>query len=42
MRSFLNVAVWVWLAEIFPLHMRSLGIGIEVILGWARHRRRFR
>jgi hypothetical protein len=35
MQSFLNVAVWVWLAEIFPLHMRGLGIGIAVILGWA-------
>jgi MFS transporter, SP family, major inositol transporter len=35
MQSFLNVAVWVWLAEIFPLHMRGLGIGIAVIFGWA-------
>ena len=25
MQTFLNVAVWVWLAEIFPLHMRGLG-----------------
>lgn len=34
MQSFLNVAVWVWLAEIFPLHMRGLGIGIAVFFGW--------
>lgn len=35
MQSFLNVAVWVWLAEIFPLHMRGLGIGVAVFFGWA-------
>jgi MFS transporter, SP family, major inositol transporter len=35
MQSFLNVAVWVWLAEIFPLHMRGLGIGIAVFFGRA-------
>lgn len=34
MQSFLNIAVWVWLAEIFPLHMRGLGIGIAVFFGW--------
>ena len=34
MQSFLNVAVWVWLAEIFPLHMRGLAIGIAVFFGW--------
>ncbi|HEY5854955.1 MAG TPA: MFS transporter, partial [Aldersonia sp.] len=34
MQSFLNIAVWVWLAEIFPLHMRGLGIGISVFFGW--------
>lgn len=34
MQSFLNVAVWVWLAEVFPLHMRGLGIGIAVFCGW--------
>jgi major inositol transporter-like SP family MFS transporter len=34
MQTFLNVAVWVWLAEIFPLHMRGLGIGIAVFCGW--------
>ena len=34
MQSCLNVAVWVWLAEIFPLHMRGLGIGIAVFFGW--------
>lgn len=35
MQTFLNIAVWVWLAEIFPLHMRGLGIGISVFFGWA-------
>ncbi|KLU09546.1 sugar porter family MFS transporter [Kocuria sp. SM24M-10] len=34
MQTFLNVAVWVWLAEIFPLHMRGLGIGVSVFFGW--------
>src|SRR3954470_23135127 len=34
MQTFLNVAVWVWLAEIFPLHMRGLGIGVAVFFGW--------
>jgi MFS transporter, SP family, major inositol transporter len=34
MQSFLNVAVWVWLAEIFPLHMRGLAIGVAVFFGW--------
>jgi MFS family permease len=35
MQTFLNIAVWVWLAEIFPLHMRGLAIGIAVFFGWA-------
>ena len=35
MQTFLNIAVWVWLAEIFPLHMRGLGIGIAVFFGWS-------
>ena len=34
MQTFLNVAVWVWLAEVFPLHMRGLGIGIAVFFCW--------
>src|SRR6478752_1827772 len=34
MQSFLNVAVWVWLAEIFPLSIRGLAIGIAVFFGW--------
>lgn len=34
MQTFLNIAVWVWLAEIFPLHMRGLGIGIAVFFVW--------
>ncbi len=34
MQSFLNVAVWVWLAEIFPLNIRGLAIGIAVFFGW--------
>lgn len=35
MQSFLNVAVWVWLAEIFPTAIRGLGIGIAVFFGWS-------
>jgi MFS transporter, SP family, major inositol transporter len=34
MQTFLNIAVWVWLAEAFPLHMRGLGIGVAVFFGW--------
>ncbi|GAA4676604.1 sugar porter family MFS transporter [Frondihabitans cladoniiphilus] len=34
MQTFLNIAVWVWLAEIFPLHMRGLGMGIAATGGW--------
>src|SRR5215217_4948668 len=34
MQTFLNVAVWVWLAEIFPLQIRGLAIGIAVFFGW--------
>jgi len=34
MQSCLNIAVWVWLAEIFPLNMRGLGTGIAAFAGW--------
>lgn len=34
MQSFLNVAVWVWLAEVFPLPMRGVGIGVSQLFGW--------
>ena len=34
MQSFLNVAVWVWLAEIFPLAIRGVAMGISVFCGW--------
>ena len=34
MQTFLNIAVWVWLAEVFPLHMRGLGIGMAVFFCW--------
>ena len=34
MQTFLNIAVWVWLAEIFPLHIRGLAIGIAVFFCW--------
>ena len=34
MQTFLNVAAWVWLAEIFPLHMRGVAIGVSVFFGW--------
>lgn len=31
---FLNIAVWVYLSEVFPLHMRGIGIGISVFVLW--------
>ncbi|MCH1881850.1 sugar porter family MFS transporter [Agrococcus sp. ARC_14] len=34
MQTFLNVATWVYLSEVFPLHMRGLGIGIAVFAHW--------
>ena len=34
MQTFLNVAVWVYLSEIFPLHMRGFGMGISVFMLW--------
>jgi MFS family permease len=34
MQSCLNIAVWVWLAEIFPLRIRGLGTGIAAFAGW--------
>jgi major inositol transporter-like SP family MFS transporter len=34
MQTFLNIAVWVWLAEIFPLQIRGLAIGVAVFFGW--------
>jgi MFS family permease len=34
MQTFLNVATWVILSEIFPLKMRGLGIGVAVFCMW--------
>ena len=34
MQTFLNVAVWVYLSEVFPLHMRGFGIGVSVFMLW--------
>ncbi|NHU85963.1 sugar porter family MFS transporter [Kocuria sp. JC486] len=34
MQTFLNVATWVLLSEIFPLHMRAVGMGISVFCMW--------
>jgi MFS family permease len=34
MQTFLNVAVWVYLSEIFPLHMRGFGMGFSVFMLW--------
>ena len=34
MQTFLNVAVWVYLSEIFPLHMRGFGMGLSVFMLW--------
>ncbi len=33
-QSFLNIAVWAWLAEIFPLQVRGLAFGISAFFGW--------
>jgi major inositol transporter-like SP family MFS transporter len=34
MQTFLNVATWVMLSEMFPLHMRGMAIGISVFCMW--------
>lgn len=34
MQTFLNVATWVLLSEIFPLHMRAVGMGTTVFCLW--------
>jgi sugar porter (SP) family MFS transporter len=34
MQTFLNVATWVTLSEIFPLRMRAFGMGASVLLLW--------
>ncbi|MFC6356794.1 sugar porter family MFS transporter [Luethyella okanaganae] len=34
MQTFLNIAVWVYLSEVFPLHMRGLGTGIAILMLW--------
>jgi major inositol transporter-like SP family MFS transporter len=34
MQTFLNVAVWVYLAEVFPLGMRGLGMGVSIFMLW--------
>lgn len=34
MQTFLNVAVWVTLSEIFPLKMRAFGMGVSVFMLW--------
>ncbi|WP_426302326.1 sugar porter family MFS transporter [Arthrobacter sp. R-11] len=34
MQTFLNVAVWVYLSEVFPLHMRGIGTGISIFMLW--------
>lgn len=34
MQTFLNIAVWVYLSEVFPLRMRGLGMGISVFMLW--------
>lgn len=31
---FLNLATWVYLSEIFPLHMRGIGMGLSVFVLW--------
>ncbi|MBF4459672.1 sugar porter family MFS transporter [Pseudoclavibacter sp. VKM Ac-2867] len=34
MQTFLNVAVWVYLSEVFPLHMRGIGMGVSIFALW--------
>jgi MFS transporter, SP family, major inositol transporter len=34
MQTFLNVAVWVYLSEVFPLHMRGFGTGVSIFFLW--------
>ncbi|MGO1434734.1 MAG: sugar porter family MFS transporter [Canibacter sp.] len=34
MQTFLNIATWVFLSEIFPQHMRGVGMGLSVFLHW--------
>lgn len=34
MQTFLNVATWVTLSEIFPLKMRAFGMGVSVFVLW--------
>ncbi len=34
MQTFLNVATWVWLSEIFPLRVRAFGMGVSVFCLW--------
>jgi major inositol transporter-like SP family MFS transporter len=34
MQTFLNVATWVTLSEIFPLRMRAFGMGVSVFMLW--------
>lgn len=34
MQTFLNIATWVLLSEVFPLHMRAFGMGISVFALW--------
>ena len=34
MQTFLNVAVWVYLSEVFPLHMRGIGTGVSIFMLW--------
>ncbi len=33
-QTFLNIATWVYLSEIFPLHMRGIGMGVSVFVLW--------
>ena len=33
-QTFLNIAIWVYLSEIFPLHMRGFGIGVSIFALW--------
>jgi major inositol transporter-like SP family MFS transporter len=34
MQTFLNIAMWVWMAEVFPLFMRGFGMGVSIFFLW--------
>ncbi|KGJ74458.1 hypothetical protein GY21_10455 [Cryobacterium roopkundense] len=37
-QTFLNIAIGVYLSEVFPLHLRGFGIGVSIIALWVTNR----